>query len=171
MVKSCILLGIYIKPQHSITKLFHETSCILLGIYIKPQLASVLRSLLSVVSYWESTSNHNRSIVSSILFVLYFIGNLHQTTTRLVTNTYQLLLYLIGNLHQTTTYLCFFVGYFLLYLIGNLHQTTTCTLSQLVNRQLYLIGNLHQTTTIGRFSNIVLCCILLGIYIKPQLPV
>ena len=58
-----------------------------------------------VVSYWNSTSNHNeeRNIVTSI--ALYLIEILHQTTTMLGGNTALVELYLIEILHQTTTYI------------------------------------------------------------------
>ena len=38
---------------------FHDKSCILLKFYIKPQQLDVRFVLLYVVSYWNSTSNHN----------------------------------------------------------------------------------------------------------------
>ena len=78
---SCILLGIYIKPQRSQCLLLITRRCILLGIYIKPQLTRTGKRICSVVSYWESTSNHNFPIRLLSSLSLYLIGNLHQTTT------------------------------------------------------------------------------------------
>ena len=98
--------------------------CILLGIYIKPQQYFDYLCSHIVVSYWESTSNHN-------------------TPSKLIDKE-------------------------LLYLIGNLHQTTTKYNQVIVARELYLIGNLHQTTTRPLQILFLVCCILLGIYIKPQ---
>ena len=56
----CILLKFYIKPQLSIPGLFCRNGCILLKFYIKPQLAAMASLRVEVVSYWNSTSNHNQ---------------------------------------------------------------------------------------------------------------
>ena len=100
-----------------------------------------------VVSYRNSTSNHNWK--SSIVFssLLYLIEILHQTTTCQEQHKEQQALYLIEILHQTTT------------------RPSTFRLTQ----TLYLIEILHQTTTL---PSIVVCCrrcILSKFYIKPQL--
>ena len=56
----CILLKFYIKPQPITEVLTWRRSCILLKFYIKPQLAlSPYPGTTRVVSYWNSTSNHN----------------------------------------------------------------------------------------------------------------
>ena len=78
-----------------------------------------------VVSYRNSTSNHNCVIYS-------------MTSERL---------YLIEILHQTTTIRCVFVERDMLYLIEILHQTTTLYIVASVKVWLYLIEILHQTTT------------------------
>ena len=100
-------------------------SCILSKFYIKPQQEQWSNSYQNVVSYRNSTSNHNgfgirhvrRPVVSyrnstsnhnpnfSIEFFdkLYLIEILHQTTTRVPPLPIPLLLYLIEILHQTTT--------------------------------------------------------------------
>ena len=56
---SCILLKFYIKPQLTDVASINPPSCILLKFYIKPQLHCAIRSPRRVVSYWNSTSNHN----------------------------------------------------------------------------------------------------------------
>ena len=55
--------------------------CILSKFYIKPQLSVRLISSQDVVSYRNSTSNHNFSCIHLSLSVLYLIEILHQTTT------------------------------------------------------------------------------------------
>ena len=57
----------------------------------------------TVVSYRNSTSNHNLSSARSCDKLLYLIEILHQTTTRSSFSITRLLLYLIEILHQTTT--------------------------------------------------------------------
>ena len=55
--------------------------CILLKFYIKPQLHREYNHELCVVSYWNSTSNHNLRDSGWWSRVLYLIEILHQTTT------------------------------------------------------------------------------------------
>ena len=77
--------------------------CILSKFYIKPQHEVRYETVRGVVSYRNSTSNHNlhASITSSA--ALYLIEILHQTTTtRAVSGDFSKL-YLIEILHQTTT--------------------------------------------------------------------
>ena len=56
-------------------------SCILLKFYIKPQLSFSATSPAGVVSYWNSTSNHNYRGKKRVVIALYLIEILHQTTT------------------------------------------------------------------------------------------
>ena len=56
-----------------------------------------------VVSYRNSTSNHNSRYYKYFLFQLYLIEILHQTTTGKCIECRQKKLYLIEILHQTTT--------------------------------------------------------------------
>ena len=100
-------------------------SCILSKFYIKPQRRRRLCRSQGVVSYRNSTSNHNCRAPCSSLFVLYLIEILHQTTT--------------GDRQ------CFRCCW--LYLIEILHQTTTAQLGERSSHSLYLIEILHQTTT------------------------
>ena len=58
-VLCCILLKFYIKPQPAVSPAFSRAGCILLKFYIKPQQRPPPCSVPSVVSYWNSTSNHN----------------------------------------------------------------------------------------------------------------
>ena len=143
---SCILSKFYIKPQHEGVRHQDGQSCILSKFYIKPQLSSKRRCTLCVVSYRNSTSNHNwKSFMVSIM-LLYLIEILHQTTTQLRLN------------HSRRS----------LYLIEILHQTTTVRSIQIQNSLLYLIEILHQTTTMPSASGPSGSCILSKFYIKPQ---
>ena len=55
----CILSKFYIKPQHWLDYWCFRPSCILSKFYIKPQPAVSARIACAVVSYRNSTSNHN----------------------------------------------------------------------------------------------------------------
>ena len=78
----CILSKFYIKPQlvGGLRKKF--TCCILSKFYIKPQRRRFLCRSQGVVSYRNSTSNHNFTVSKQGDLVLYLIEILHQTTTR-----------------------------------------------------------------------------------------
>ena len=99
----CILSKFYIKPQHQSVPRRRIRGCILSKFYIKPQHRLDRFFLFCVVSYRNSTSNHN--LVGSVLIfvVLYLIEILHQTTTTQQITATTSGLYLIEILHQTTT--------------------------------------------------------------------
>ena len=125
--------------------------------------------VVSVVSYRNSTSNHNNEIHVLVIPALYLIEILHQTTTEPGTCRTTTLLYLIEILHQTTTVRrpgSLSSG---LYLIEILHQTTTSSDLDMKCFTLYLIEILHQTTTVTMSGKTVWSCILSKFYIKPQL--
>ena len=190
--RSCTLYLIEI--LHQTTTSFYcgwfSQRCILSKFYIKPQPYRYCACWLHVVSYRNSTSNHNakgdltnsKSLylieilhqtttfldVSRLNCQLYLIEILHQTTTFLRRSSPQLWLYLIEILHQTTTRPCKGVVGGRLYLIEILHQTTTSSPIWIRNRRLYLIEILHQTTTLRLFAVGCFCCILSKFYIKPQ---
>ena len=63
---SCILSKFYIKPQRVAGKGYSRTGCILSKFYIKPQLRRRRKCYHVVVSYRNSTSNHN--VVPIIIF-------------------------------------------------------------------------------------------------------
>ena len=165
----CILLKFYIKPQPSPLSKPNACSCILLKFYIKPQQRMRHRLGHSVVSYWNSTSNHNleekyqniRLVVSywnstsnhnlslPCLFRRIVVSYWNSTSNH---NYFSGLtacpaLYLIEILHQTTTTAGEAAHFSMLYLIEILHQTTTIRVSYLKDEELYLIEILHQTTT------------------------
>ena len=144
----------------------------------------------AVVSYRNSTSNHNSPEYTNFPNQLYLIEILHQTTTRQHSWTWSRMLYLIEILHQTTTfrtatsidnklYLIEILHQTTtkrsktfcrtrLYLIEILHQTTTCRCLRPTMPRLYLIEILHQTTTPSSVWQAIHRCILSKFYIKPQ---
>ena len=102
-LKGCILSKFYIKPQQRIRHKIGHSCCILSKFYIKPQLSRQKASYYCVVSYRNSTSNHNSSTYNHSRRSLYLIEILHQTTTRRRAWPHRIRLYLIEILHQTTT--------------------------------------------------------------------
>ena len=99
----CILSKFYIKPQLLNSSTSSEVSCILSKFYIKPQLGLNWYLRICVVSYRNSTSNHNFQLLGYDSVVLYLIEILHQTTTAGYYFGCCTQLYLIEILHQTTT--------------------------------------------------------------------
>ena len=167
-----------------------QRGCILSKFYIKPQPGSIIPGALHVVSYRNSTSNHNSGTKPPFFRLLYLIEILHQTTTWMPTQTKVWVLYLIEILHQTTTVdraEMFLPWLYLieilhqtttvkrstgksmqLYLIEILHQTTTMLDVHVLPNLLYLIEILHQTTTVRILCGLLSGCILSKFYIKPQ---
>ena len=147
---------------------------------------------MGVVSYRNSTSNHNFAAGDPTAIALYLIEILHQTTTcefddvifdscilsKFYIKPQPLVkvddagawLYLIEILHQTTTLKRVFCTIVLLYLIEILHQTTTLAPGIFNLFALYLIEILHQTTTRLLSTLLARSCILSKFYIKPQPP-
>ena len=165
----CILSKFYIKPQRESLAPRRSRRCILSKFYIKPQLCWQRSNFCCVVSYRNSTSNHNCSphkstakpVVSyrnstsnhnsgvgvNATMSLYLIEILHQTTTPCGFFILTRKLYLIEILHQTTTRVQLARFPLVLYLIEILHQTTTPRVFLCLVFPLYLIEILHQTTT------------------------
>ena len=122
---SCILSKFYIKPQPAGVSYHHGECCILSKFYIKPQRLWLLVFAIPVVSYRNSTSNHNSGTTTPNSALLYLIEILHQTTTTRGAKRTSNVLYLIEILHQTTTVCRGDMIKLWLYLIEILHQTTT----------------------------------------------
>ena len=122
-----------------------------------------------VVLYRFSTSNHNPGLLGDILFKLYYIVSLHQTTTislscSLFVGCIISFLYIKPQRVAVCLARCVVVLYrfstsnhnhtpnyntpSMLYYIVSLHQTTTTTICLLRYKKLYYIVSLHQTTTV-----------------------
>ena len=145
-------------PMLYLIEILHQTTtmprrvllhgrCILSKFYIKPQLTSIRPYSAIVVSYRNSTSNHNSCLCISEETALYLIEILHQTTTYGIRPREKSRLYLIEILHQTTTARAFFV------------IPQCCILSKF-----YIKPQLSRI-----YSYSAICCILSKFYIKPQL--
>ena len=120
--------------------------CILSKFYIKPQLPAMAGDLLKVVSYRNSTSNHN-----AVFYITFLVA-------------------VVSYRNSTSNHNALPSSYVasLLYLIEILHQTTTASQILILSWLLYLIEILHQTTTMDRGKGQVRGCILSKFYIKPQ---
>ena len=124
--------------------------------------------LKNVVSYFNSTSNHNAKVLAAGNITLFLISILHQTTTCFYFLLSIYLLFLISILHQTTTVAEAVLTSERLFLISILHQTTTIQRSHLKRCWLFLISILHQTTTLIYSLAFCQSCFLFQFYIKPQ---
>ena len=142
--------------------------CILSKFYIKPQPGAKIERVFRVVSYRNSTSNHNTREQQDELEKVVSYRNSTSNHNFETLHLDDLALYLIEILHQTTTFGIVPKRSEPLYLIEILHQTTTFRRSSPQRRQLYLIEILHQTTTIIRDDLWYWRCILSKFYIKPQ---
>ena len=164
----CILSKFYIKPQLRHRHSQYRSCCILSKFYIKPQLRLERELARCVVSYRNSTSNHNSTKLLRMITLLYLIEILHQTTTQSTVdrNAAGCILskfYIKPQLFEQFCRLFAVVSYrnstsnhnpiaglatkFVLYLIEILHQTTTSPRLVFCLSVLYLIEILHQTTT------------------------
>ena len=127
-------------------------------------------STAKVVSYRNSTSNHNLIPLYSYWVQVVSYRNSTSNHNAKSGNFALAALYLIEILHQTTTRKEMDNLEKKLYLIEILHQTTTLRRGFGSAQSLYLIEILHQTTTCIRCGLILLSCILSKFYIKPQPP-
>ena len=165
----CILSKFYIKPQQLREAHWELFRCILSKFYIKPQHLSQMIGPSSVVSYRNSTSNHNRirlrfserivvsyrnstsnhnsgtTTPNSALVVSYRNSTSnHNQNTRSIGRSIVVSYRNSTSNHNRGRTLC---GICELYLIEILHQTTTNRPHVKRFRRLYLIEILHQTTT------------------------
>ena len=144
--KCCILSKFYIKPQRKVVLSLSTIGCILSKFYIKPQRVTPDYLNYQVVSYRNSTSNHNVWLSKATHKRLYLIEILHQTTTP------PLLTLLLSRCILSKFYIKpqpALVGTF---------GTTSCILSKF-----YIKPQLRLERELTRCS-----CILSKFYIKPQ---
>ena len=142
--------------------------CILSKFYIKPQPRWRYRPRRWVVSYRNSTSNHNTAAVSSWDEKLYLIEILHQTTTpRNRKRTSIVVSYRNSTSNHNKPFTLIEVGGVVSY--RNSTSNHNLVRPSRLTSSLYLIEILHQTTTTSSIIRFVLRCILSKFYIKPQL--
>ena len=99
----CILSKFYIKPQPLDASVRWPNSCILSKFYIKPQLLPGRDDVHFVVSYRNSTSNHNYSVQTHGCVGVVSYRNSTSNHNNGCVFSCDGLLYLIEILHQTTT--------------------------------------------------------------------
>ena len=143
----CILSKFYIKPQLDLPQFPPFWRCILSKFYIKPQLRWQRPDFCCVVSYRNSTSNHNVDAVSmsGVSVVSYRNSTSNHNTFVVIRSPFRL--YLIEILHQTTT------------LKMASSKRYSCILSKF-----YIKPQLAIASRLQEYS-----CILSKFYIKPQL--
>ena len=166
----CILSKFYIKPQRRNAGHGNTFGCILSKFYIKPQRVRPIRISLIVVSYRNSTSNHNiMKTRTTILRVVSYrnstsnhnrptrnwsppivVSYRNSTSNHNVETPDMETPSVVSYRNSTSNHNVYgrFVSRLLLYLIEILHQTTTGRPGRTSTEPLYLIEILHQTTTI-----------------------
>ena len=163
----CILSKFYIKPQHSWRHVSCGRRCILSKFYIKPQQRSLQHDSFSVVSYRNSTSNHNSLTTRYDSRGLYLIEILHQTTT----NPSSPLLFcccILSKFYIKPQQRSLQHDSFSVVSYRNSTSNHNSLTTRYDSRGLYLIEILHQTTTNPSSPLLFCCCILSKFYIKPQ---
>ena len=145
--RGCILSKFYIKPQHMVDECREIIRCILSKFYIKPQPGPDSRCHRIVVSYRNSTSNHN--------------GDGYPVASR----------YVVSYRNSTSNH-NYLLPALLRQVVVSYRNSTSNHNKERVHKTrigLYLIEILHQTTTPARLRSMSRCCILSKFYIKPQL--
>ena len=99
----CILSKFYIKPQLSTDSERINAGCILSKFYIKPQPMDDKECLRNVVSYRNSTSNHNGRLSNEDIREVVSYRNSTSNHNPIGDHSTAPSLYLIEILHQTTT--------------------------------------------------------------------
>ena len=122
----------------------------------------------AVVSYRNSTSNHNNSAVS--MSGVSVVSYRNSTSNHNTAEGYDFWLTVVSYRNSTSNHnrRAFAPALKPLYLIEILHQTTTIQVSMVLLVPLYLIEILHQTTTQSTVDRNAAGCILSKFYIKPQ---
>ena len=101
---SCILSKFYIKPQRGGQAYGRSFCCILSKFYIKPQQCCGQVNQYQVVSYRNSTSNHNYPLLKFIQRKVVSYRNSTSNHNVMSAQAFMMKLYLIEILHQTTTW-------------------------------------------------------------------
>ena len=124
-ITSCILSKFYIKPQHAESAKSVCVGCILSKFYIKPQPMARVSVISNVVSYRNSTSNHNSAIDDNIVFIVVSYRNSTSNHNQMLTDIAGRVVvsYRNSTSNHNSTFDVAFCGP--LYLIEILHQTTT----------------------------------------------
>ena len=142
----CILSKFYIKPQQHYLSDYRCRSCILSKFYIKPQRSTNPVCSDVVVSYRNSTSNHN--YVHTIRKIGKVVSYRNSTSNHNIISTFSTHSRVVSYRNSTSNH--------------------NCPPGYVIAGLLYLIEILHQTTTINAALASQKSCILSKFYIKPQ---
>ena len=148
----CILSKFYIKPQRLVVEGYSQAVVSYRNSTSNHNCLSGTQSKFSVVSYRNSTSNHNSASLLVVRLIVVSYRNSTSNHNIWLSKATHKRLYLIEILHQTTTQVAHPLLLVALYLIEILHQTTTGTYNNIEGSRLYLIEILHQTTTLVRLA-------------------
>ena len=145
--------------------------CILLKFYIKPQLYTFILPPPTVVSYWNSTSNHNStcSIFDAKNVVSYWNSTSNHNLLQEFVNCWRVVSYWNSTSNHNRDLLT--INKFIVVSYWNSTSNHNKEGMNYVPSRLYLIEILHQTTTVHEPCFNEFSCILLKFYIKPQQPV
>ena len=113
----------------------------------------------------QTTTRPSRVCPDWPLFISWF---LHQTTTCCPLYVLKVWLFISWFLHQTTTVLMFWFICAWLFISWFLHQTTTPKGYSYSPQALFISWFLHQTTTLDARIGLLVRCLSLDSYIKPQ---
>ena len=168
---SCILSKFYIKPQRWSGDAGSGGRCILSKFYIKPQPVASARSACAVVSYRNSTSNHNASllIIWTIRVVSYRNSTSNHNYAGFSIPKTSVVSYRNSTSNHNGVNATMSGGSVVSYRNSTSNHNHPVKWSH--GARLYLIEILHQTTTSDRCPGGWWSCILSKFYIKPQLSI
>ena len=164
----CILSKFYIKPQPPGGFLPWEFCCILSKFYIKPQQRIRHKIGHSVVSYRNSTSNHNLS--QEFVNCWRVVSYRNSTSNHNILTLRSASIIVVSYRNSTSNHNAGPAALRPAYVVSYRNSTSNHNISTLrsVSIMLYLIEILHQTTTFTTSHRSTKCCILSKFYIKPQ---
>ena len=164
----CILSKFYIKPQQRRQNRYDKDCCILSKFYIKPQPGLKPHGFAPVVSYRNSTSNHNNVLYNTIRAAVVSYRN--STSNHNVFAASANFTLVVSYRNSTSNHNLATVNAYFNYVVSYRNSTSNHNSSRRIDNpaKLYLIEILHQTTTIEEKSELLSRCILSKFYIKPQ---
>ena len=143
--------------------------CILSKFHIKPQRLGVAPGAVHVVSYRNSTSNHN--LVLDIDEADDVVSYRNSTSNHNNTYMFNFTLTVVSYRNSTSNHNENDLTLSIQIVVSYRNSTSNHNLifAAFILTMLYLIEIPHQTTTVGRCSWCCSCCILSKFHIKPQL--
>ena len=166
---SCILSKFYIKPQLTFPSFLRKHCCILSKFYIKPQLARQWLMIPCVVSYRNSTSNHNELPSNYVASLVVSYRNSTSNHNSKLIRAWGLIV--VSYRNSTSNHNKIVAGLI----------TTCCILSKFYIKPQHLDDTFADSRSciLSKFyikpqlseapTRVKICCILSKFYIKPQL--